>query len=99
MVYNFVDATGNHLWSDPDNWDRMSVPTAADDVIIDSRTIVIDTQVSCYNLTITGTAIANSLQEGVLRLASPLKWTSNKSSVIETKIKKERKNRFEMLEL
>ena len=38
----YTDSSGNHLWSDPINWNIGTVPIAIDDVIIQNGTIIID---------------------------------------------------------
>lgn len=44
------------LWSSPTSWSPLGVPTASDDVIIQSgQTITINANSTCNNLTITGT--------------------------------------------
>lgn len=53
----WVDATGNHLWSDPGNWLSLIVPTAGSDVFFDpaasrAEQVILDVAAEVASLTI-----------------------------------------------
>ena len=102
----YTDSTGNHLWSDPLNWDAQgiqTVPTANDDVFIGNGTIIIDSpNAICNNITITGpgnTTIEDStVHNGTLTLANSKPKPINPKYVWPS-TPKIKKNRFQMLEI
>lgn len=73
--YLWTDQTGNHLWSDPGNWDSLIVPGTGSNVFFkpaasQTETVILDTAATVASVTITGPAsgtaasLAIQAQEG-----------------------------------